>query len=114
MPPKTPLSDKLHPRLHQELATASFQPEDFTPPFRGRCPLHQYIKSMPGIYGIKVIALMDARVCYVIYAGKQPPGPFKVDNKPHQVVLRLTSPISGTGHNITMDNWFISVPLEVT
>lgn len=60
-------------------------------------------------------ALMDAQISYTINMEiKQgPPGPFQVDNKPHPVVLKLISPISGTGRNITMANLFMSVCLVV-
>ena len=44
-----------------------------------------------------------------IYAGKQPDGPYQVSNKPADVVKRLEEPISGTGRNITADNWFTDV-----
>lgn len=46
-----------------------------------------------------------------IYAGKQPDGPFSIDNSASEVVKRLVSPISKTGRNITADNWFASVSL---
>lgn len=40
------------------------------------------------------------------YAGKQPESPFKVSNKPSDVVERMAQPFSGTGRNITSDNFF--------
>jgi len=45
-----------------------------------------------------------------IYAGKQPDGPFSIDNSPKNVVHPLKS-IRNTGRNVTIDNWFTSVPL---
>lgn len=36
---------------------------------------------------------------------------FFLSNSPTDVVKRLIMPISGTGRNVTMDNWFTSVPL---
>ncbi|XP_069692711.1 piggyBac transposable element-derived protein 4-like [Periplaneta americana] len=83
--------------------------------FRGKCKFRQYLPSKPAKYGIKIFALADAKTFYTlnleIYAGKQPEGPYKVDNSPSAVVKRLVEPISGTGRNVTCDNWFTSVPL---
>lgn len=82
--------------------------------FRGRCKFRQYLPNKPAKYGIKIFALVDARTYYSlnleIYAGEQPEGPYKFSNKPHDVVDRLVKPISGSGRNITMDNWFTSYP----
>lgn len=83
--------------------------------FRGRCKFRQYIPSKPAKYGIKILALVDAKNFYVfnleIYAGKQPEGPFSLSNKPFDVVNRLVQPISKTGRNVTFDNWFTSYEL---
>lgn len=83
--------------------------------FRGRCGFRQYIKSKPARYGVKIFAMCCAKSFYTsnleIYAGSQPDGPFKIDNSGQSVVNRLIQPISGTGRNVTVDNWFCSVPL---
>lgn len=83
--------------------------------FRGNCNFRQYIPSKPNKYGIKIFALVDARNFYnvkmEIYPGKQPVGPFEQSNTPEDVVLRLIEPIHGTGRNLTVDNWYTSVPL---
>ncbi|XP_008181635.1 piggyBac transposable element-derived protein 4-like [Acyrthosiphon pisum] len=88
--------------------------------FRGRCPFKMYIPSKPAKYGIKVFSLVDAKmsytyiICYIVYAGKQPPGYFDISNKPEDVVKRLCEPVFGTNRNITFDNWFTSNNLVQT
>lgn len=83
--------------------------------FRGKCNFRQYIPSKPNKYGIKVFALCDAKMFYTstmeAYVGMQPDGPFKLSNSPPDVVLRLCRKIYGSGRNLTIDNWFTSVPL---
>ena len=46
-----------------------------------------------------------------VYAGKQQDGSFQLSNKPHDITMRLTAPIFGTGRNLTTDNWYTRVPL---
>jgi len=81
--------------------------------FRGRCSFRMYIPSKPCKYGIKVFALADAKIYYAynleIYCGKQPEGQYEdVSFKPDDVVERMCRPISGSGRNLTIDNWFTS------
>ncbi|CAI6376022.1 unnamed protein product [Macrosiphum euphorbiae] len=83
--------------------------------FRGRCSFRQYIPNKPNKYGIKIQALVDSRTFFTsnmeIYVGTQPDGPFKFENKPSSIVKRMITPISKTGRNITIDNWYTSIPL---
>ncbi|XP_027129155.1 piggyBac transposable element-derived protein 4-like [Larimichthys crocea] len=83
-------------------------------PFRGRCKFRQYMPSKPAKYGIKIFWMCDARVPYAIdgtvYTGRQP-GEEVQRNLGENVVQQLCSGIRQTGRNITMDNFFTSVPL---
>ena len=73
--------------------------------------------SNPAKYGIKIYILANAKTFYAslirIYLGKQPKGPFVVDNLEAAMVKRLVSHINGSGGNITIDNWFTSYRLAV-
>ncbi|XP_056880212.1 piggyBac transposable element-derived protein 4-like [Takifugu flavidus] len=83
-------------------------------PFRGRCRFLQYMPSKPAKYGLKIFWMCDARVPYTIdgtvYTGRQPGEEIK-KKLGETVVQQLCSGIRGTGRNITMDNFFTSVPL---
>lgn len=83
--------------------------------FRGRSNLKQYIPSKPNKYGIKIFALVDAKMYYSynleVCVGRQPEGRFQKSNDPKSVVLRMIEPITKTGRNITVDNWFTSYEL---
>lgn len=84
--------------------------------FRGHCPFRVYMSSKPDKYGIKVWWLCDSATGYAfngqVYLGR-------VGNLPEvglagRVVHDLCRPLYNTGRNITMDNFFSSVPLAET
>lgn len=86
--------------------------------FRGRCRFRMYIPNKPRKYGIKILAINDAKTHYFldgyIYAGKGSDGTTlseeeKKLSKPTQAVIRLAKSIEGTNRNITADNWFSSI-----
>ncbi|KRX42804.1 PiggyBac transposable element-derived protein 4 [Trichinella murrelli] len=80
---------------------------------RARSSLRQYMPCKPGKYGIKILWCCDAETSYPlageICAGKQPgkTGRMNVAN----LGKRSVRPWCGKGRNITMDNFFTSIPL---
>lgn len=88
--------------------------------FRGRCKFRVYMPNKPCKYGIKIMAITDAKTHYFlngyIYVGKDSDGQtisMEEQNfsKPTQSVIRLSKPIYKTNRNITADNWFTSLEL---
>lgn len=81
--------------------------------FRGRCKFRMYIPSKPDKYGLKLVAMCDSESKYLLnampYLGK---GTVPQDeNAGTYFVQQLTRIIKGSHRNITVDNWFTSVPL---
>ncbi|XP_065323152.1 piggyBac transposable element-derived protein 4-like [Gordionus sp. m RMFG-2023] len=71
--------------------------DEMLPAFKGKCPLRQYMPNKPSKYGLKIYALVYSRTFYTLktelYTGNQPEGPYKLSNKPFDVVERLIQPI---------------------
>ncbi|KAJ8935050.1 hypothetical protein NQ318_006980 [Aromia moschata] len=71
--------------------------------------------NKPAKYCIKMYALVDSKSFYVlnleVYVGLQPEGPFRLSNKPEDIVLRLVEPIRNSSRNVTFANWFSGYPL---
>lgn len=92
--------------------------DEMLPAFRGKCSFRQYMPSKPNKYGIKIQAAVDAKSYYTfkmeVYVGTQPDGPLQCSNKPTDVLIRLCEPISGSGRNVTTDNWYSSCQLITT
>lgn len=85
--------------------------------FRGWCSFRQYIPSKSNEYGTKIQALVDSKSFYTsnmeVYVDTQLDGPYKCDNSSASIVKRMIAPISKTESNITMDNWYNSIPLSI-
>ena len=73
--------------------------------------------NKPAKYGIKIFWLCDASLTYAsnarIYVRRQP-GSEPEKNLGQNVVIQLTSPLQGSGRNVTMENYFTGVPLAKT
>lgn len=82
-------------------------------PYRGRTKFTQYIPSKPARYGIKVWWICDAENYYPltgqIYTGKPTTG--RENNQGERVVKDLAVLYKGSGRNVTMDNFFTTLPL---
>ena len=75
-------------------------------PFRGRCPIRQYLPSKPDEYGMKLFLLVDCNTGYV-YTGQPHIG--KVRNEitrglAAKLVKSLAETLYHAGRNITADN----------
>ncbi|CAH1977396.1 unnamed protein product [Acanthoscelides obtectus] len=71
------------------------------------------MSSKPDKYGMKIMMMNDSKTFYMVnaipYVGK-----VNVENNepvPTYYVRKLSEPIHGTHRNITIDNWFTSIPL---
>ncbi|XP_055909201.1 piggyBac transposable element-derived protein 4-like [Eupeodes corollae] len=81
---------------------------------RGRYPFKMFMPNKPGKYGIQIFWIVDAVNSYPlqgeIYVGQQP-SDNRADGITHRHVMRLAKRYLGKGYNITIDNYFTSVPL---
>lgn len=81
--------------------------------FRGRCPFRIYIPNKPAKYGIKIVMLCDSSSKYMIDASPYLGKGTNTNGLPlaTHFVRELTKSVQGSNRNITMDNWFTSIPL---
>ena len=81
--------------------------------FRGRCPFRVYMPQKPDKYGIKIWWICDSKNGYAyngqIYLGRE--GNLPEVGLAHRVVEDLCRPLEYSGRNLTMDNFFTSIPL---
>lgn len=82
--------------------------------FRGRCSFVQYMPSKPAKYGLKIFWMCESTSGYaldgLVYVGRQPGEP-PHKNLGFEVVQTLVRSIHNSGLNLTIDNFFTSVPL---
>ena len=82
--------------------------------FYGNCRFRMFIPSKPGKYGLKLWVMADSDTYYCadaqLYAGKV--GSQCDVGQGMRVVLQLTESISGSGRNVTTDNFFTSYQLS--
>ena len=81
--------------------------------FRGLCPFKIYMPQKPSKYGMMIVMVNDAKIYYMISAEVYIGAVQKqVDESvPEYYVRKLSEPLHGTNRNLTMDNWFTSVPI---
>ncbi|KAK4324281.1 hypothetical protein Pmani_005121 [Petrolisthes manimaculis] len=83
--------------------------------FRGRCPFKMYMPMKPAKYGLKIVMICDAENYYMCnaktYLGKETVGRGRNVNIAQEITMTLMKPFLDTGRNLTMDNWFTSLPL---
>ena len=82
--------------------------------FRGRCPFHQYMPSKPGKYGIKIWAVCDSTLHYVlkmdVYKRREIGEP-RETNLGSKLELKISEPFKKSGRNITCNNFFTNLKL---
>lgn len=83
--------------------------------FRGRCAFRMYLPAKPDKYGLKIVSIHDAETHYMFdaipYVGAVDKEP--AEAVPSYYVRKLTQSIYHSGRNVTMDNWFTSIPIAL-
>jgi len=83
--------------------------------FPGLCPFRTFSTATGYKHGVKIYALCDAETKYLIsaapYLGKHMDT--NGDSMADYFIKKLIPPIMGTNRNISMSNWFTSMPMAV-
>jgi hypothetical protein len=97
-------SPSVHPTIDEQLLG-----------FGDRCPFRVYIPNKPDKYGIKIVMICDSHTCFIsgmLYLGKATPnGHIRLAD---YFIMELSKSVQGLNRNITVDNWFSSLPLFKT
>lgn len=84
-------------------------------PLKSRCRFITYMPNKPDKYGVKFWLLVDNDTKYIYniipYLGKIDNEGSKQNGLAHDVVMNLLRPLLNKGYNITVDNFFPSMPL---
>ena len=74
-----------------------------------------YIPNKPAKYGLKIVMLCDVNTKYILnaipYLGNESSTEVKGMMLGHYFTKKLSEPYFNSGRNVTVDNWFTSVPL---
>jgi hypothetical protein len=81
--------------------------------FRGRCAHRQYMPAKPAKYGLKYNCIVDVKTSYLLdcrpYLGMI--NNVRDTDCGRKIVMKLCKEYYGTHRNVTMDNFFTSIPL---
>lgn len=80
-------------------------------PYRGKTRFTQYVPTKPAKYGIKVWWICDAKNYYPLSGQICTSKSGRETNQGKHVVKHLAAPFKGSGRNISMNNFFTSLPL---
>ncbi|XP_066938372.1 piggyBac transposable element-derived protein 4-like [Macrobrachium rosenbergii] len=83
--------------------------------FRGCCIFRMYLPNKPSKYGLKLVMACDADTLYtcnaIPYLGKGSCDMKKGVTLGEHFTMELVAPFKRSGHTVTCDNWFTSLPL---
>ena len=81
--------------------------------FRDRCAHRQYMPKKPSKYGLKYNCIVDVATSYLLdcnpYLGMI--NGVRESDSGRKIVLKLCNEYFGSNRNVTMDNFFTSIPL---
>ncbi len=83
-------------------------------PLKSRCPFIMFMPNKPDKFGVKFWMLVEVKtkyvVCVIPYLGKENDCA-RARSLSEEVILNLLESVKNQGYNLTMDNYFTSLPL---